>query len=640
MTKSRATSLRRIVPAVGATAVIALLVAVPATHASAASGSSVVPVYLEGEGNADITAELSSWQDDVAADTDDNVIMDYADNSGDYNARQNFIAGSDDYVISGVPFQPSELAQFPQGAKSVISVPLLPTGLAFLYNPPDGGFSVTKGQPDSNGNTVVVPYGPNEGNTVPYVPGETLSGCPQTGCPPVNVPSTNLAAMVQGDGKIVNGYPIDYWGQPSVLSTWDQTSLDYDPAAGDQFSPLPSLGQPVTFLRQDPDDEAYYLQKFLTSQAPTEWTFPAGEQEGEALPTGIGSPQVVGLAAELESFQGDYNPKSGGPPGGGTIAEVPPSGANLVEQDEDTLAQEVHEGKASSPGSPYAVPEFLGIQSANGDYVTPTPGAVEAGVDAGAAAGEQACSTEDTNSLYAMTNKVPGAYPLSWVDCLYAPSSGLTLAKTDALAGLIRYLVTTGQGYAEPNGDGKLPASYVAQGLAAANTLVADNCPGAGGTVVLTSRPTAYSPDPAGVSALGAVDQCVAKTASGAVTTPAGSTTPATTSSGPSAVSASNGSVFSTGGSDSDFSSGSVLPSTVAGIAANPAPAAAPATSPSAAVNGRLKPVEAAAIAANLPIPLSTSTAQHLDKLSALVVGAALFLIARRVYRHFAGAGQ
>ena len=37
------------------------------------------------------------------------------------------------------------------------------------------------------------------------------------------------------------------------------------------------------------------------------------------------------------------------------------------------------------------------------------------------------------------------AYPLVWVDHLYAPAHGLSIDKTEGLAMTIRYLATTGQ---------------------------------------------------------------------------------------------------------------------------------------------------------------------------------------------------
>jgi hypothetical protein len=612
-------------------ALLGLVAVIPAARASQAA-TSVTPVYLEGEGNADVTAELSSWQNDVAADTSDNVIVDYADGAGDYHARQDFLSGSDNYVISGVPFTDSELAEL-GGSSAVVAVPLMPTGLAFLVNPPDGGFTVTK--TDSQGDTTTAPYGPSEGNTVPYVTGDVLTGCPQTGCPPVNVPATNLAAMIEGDGTDVNGLPLNYWGQPQVLDSWDQSALDYDPAAGDSFSPLANSGEPITYLRQEPDDESYYLQSYFSSQAPSEFNFPASSaDDGEALPTTLqgSQPSELGLNAEITAFESDYDPKTSGPPGGGTIAEVPPSGANLVEQSEDALAQEAHANK-STAGSAYAVPEFIQLQNDNGDWVPPTPGAIEAAVDAGAAAGENACSATDNNAMYGMNNTVSGAYPITWVDCLYAPASGLTVSQTDALAGMIRYLATTGQTYMEPNGDGQLPAVYVTQALAAANTLVTDNCAAAGGSVVLTTRATPWTTVSAAVTALGAVDQCETALVASTVTTPttvAPSTSPATSS----PVVASPGNTFFGG---DVFSSTEETPPTTAAPAATSAPTTIPATAPS---QSSTKALVTASIAANLPEPLSTSFDQNLDKLSALVVGGALFLAARRIFRWMTRSGS
>ena len=63
------------------------------------------------------------------------------------------------------------------------------------------------------------------------------------------------------------------------------------------------------------------------------------------------------------------------------------------------------------------------MQNANGDWVAPTADAINKAVDAGG----------DT-PLYALTNKVPGRYPLVWVDHLYAPAHGLSIEKTEGLA--------------------------------------------------------------------------------------------------------------------------------------------------------------------------------------------------------------
>ena len=208
--------------------------------------------------------------------------------------------------------------------------------------------------------------------------------------------------------------------------------------------------------------------------------------------------QGPGLASEIGLIQQEGG--VGGFGGGGAVALVPPSGLS------DLYATETSQ-PYSLTNEP-TIAQWIGVQNANGDFVTPNPAAVEAGVDAGAAAGEAPCSATNQNALYAATNKVPGAYPLTWVDCLYAPTKGLSIAKTDALAGFIRYLVTDGQNSLHANGDAALPEQYVFQALAAANQVVTSNCPSAGGAVVLTSQPVPYAPTDPGVQSIGAVDQC------------------------------------------------------------------------------------------------------------------------------------
>jgi hypothetical protein len=589
------------------------------------------PVVLEGEGTADVAAELNAWQDDISADSGGSVTMDYSDGDGDAHARADFVSGNADYVISGVPFQPSELAGIKGGASSVISVPLMPSALEFLFNPPDGGFFVNK--PDGSD----VTYGPDDGNTIPYVPGETLDGCPSTGCPPFNAPASNLAAMIEADSGSSSS-PLNYWGNPAILATWDQTALDYDPAGGDTFNPL--SGAPVTFLRQEPDAENYYLQEYFSTVAPGQWNYPGPITE--SLPTTLAGsePTALGLKALLGDFESDYDPKSGTTPAGGTLAEAPPSANNLVEEDEDANFAQVHSGKAASP-SYYAVPDDVQLQNANGDWVSPTPGAIEAGVDAGASAGENACSTTDPNALYAMSNKVAGAYPLSWVDCLYAPATGLSISKTDALAGTIRYLATTGQSYLEPDDDGALPATYVTQALDAADALVRDNCPAAGGEVVLTSRSTAWTTVSPGVSALGAVDQCQAPLVPATGSSSTGAAPPTTLVPRSSITSGAGGNSFTL--PDSAFSVGGTnefgaADSTAGAATDSTGTSAAAGSSGSSASNGgagakRKRTLVTASIAANLPEPLSTSFDAGFDKLSALLLGGLLFLGGRKIYR-------
>ena len=97
----------------------------------------------------------------------------------------------------------------------------------------------------------------------------------------------------------------------------------------------------------------------------------------------------------------------------------------------------------------------------------PTPDAINKAVDAGR-----------RPPLYALTNTVPGAYPVVWVDHLYAPAHGLSVEKTEGLATLIRYLATTGQEKETGRGRGPPVGTARRQGARRRGPLVMSNCAG------------------------------------------------------------------------------------------------------------------------------------------------------------------
>src|SRR5262249_51199291 len=134
----------------------------------------------------------------------------------------------------------------------------------------------------------------------------------------------------------------------------------------------------------------------------------------------------------------------------------------------------------------------------HGDWVAPTADSITKAVAAG---GEK--------PLYALTHDAPDAYPLVWVDRLYAPAKGLSLEKTEGIAMLIRYLATTGQEKAGPGGEGQLSQPLVAEALAAADQLVTSNCTAAGGVVVKSDDPGPLAPASAGaMSKIGPMLHC------------------------------------------------------------------------------------------------------------------------------------
>jgi hypothetical protein len=700
-------------------AVVALALPVSTHRADAAA--SPPTVTLNGEGSWDVDAELGSWEADMYNDTGGDlavgsatcaastgaplgcVTVGYSPN-GDQVGLQGLVNGTADYAISGVPIQQTSLkpAAVPG---TIIAAPIMPSGLAFIFNEPDGG--LTFESEDAYGTPVnSATFGPQPNGTLPYPVGQEIPGCnPPTstsdGCPPFEVPATNLAAMMGGGGINSTGVTHD-WDDPAIVSIWDQEGLDLgspDDCGSLGENPLSGVAcqvaseadpndYPSVWIRQDPDDDNYYEQQWFTDPntpatggvtpasvwdppgttsppAPTE--FPVGTTTGGTK---------EGLISLLESSWDVLTPENTG----GSLVEAPPSGRTLADQNFEKSYQAALQAHLTPVQIP--VPEDLYVQNDDGDWVSPTPAAIEAGVNAGAAARESACSDTSTttksnlNALYGADHKVPGAYPVSWVDCLYAPTQGLSIAKTDALSGLVRYLVTDGQSYLEPDGDGKLPESYVKQALTAANTIVTDNCPGAGGQVAMTADPTIYSPVSTGVTALGAVDECEAPTNPTPITTPTttasspsttGPSSPTTTASSPSTTGPSSptttasspsttGPSWSTataGGSSSAFlgsgladydtttgggsastssSSGSGAASSSGNVAANKT--SSPSAGAPAGNEAKKAKVDlSAAIAANLPEPLTGTGGQSIDKLSALLLGGLLFLGARRLVR-------
>jgi len=96
--------------------------------------------------------------------------------TGGYTGRQDFLAGGLDYVLSGVPFTPAELAQLPGGAADPIDAPVQVAAMGVLMSPlhnsaAPGQFAIIRQLADG---------------TVQYLPQNVLP----------RVPSTNLAAML------------------------------------------------------------------------------------------------------------------------------------------------------------------------------------------------------------------------------------------------------------------------------------------------------------------------------------------------------------------------------------------------------------------------------------------------------------
>ena len=338
---------------------------------------------------------------------------------GSFLGRKDFLAGDLDFVLSGVPFSAEELTQVNGGASGLIDVPIQVSSMTFvLQRPVPDGLS-----------TLEIRCDPDDPNVVD--PTKCLVKKPYTGA--VRIPNTNLAAMAL---KYTGGVtpPLSTWNHPAVLG-----------AMGVPNFTTPLLAGPAPVLRSDQDEMNYYLQQYTATAAPTVWSgLKALETRIQWEPITERLPRQAGASRDGVEQQGQQLALGGGDPSSGTIsgftagvfAAVPASAVGGVRQ-----------------AFPKAKLEYVEVQNANGEWVAPTPASIDAAVNAGGAA-----------PLFALSNKVPGAYPLVWVDHLYAPAHGLSLAKTEGMAALIRYVATAGQDAAQPVGEGRLSAPLVAHG--------------------------------------------------------------------------------------------------------------------------------------------------------------------------------
>jgi hypothetical protein len=581
-------------PLVGALAtglvIAAATSSVHAAPAPAPAPAATSTVTLQGEGSWDPYREMTTWQNDLFGTGNKALItLNYLD-AGSQQARQDYLASGSslDYIISGVGFQPNELKQLKNGAKDLIDAPVFVGTTGFLLVPPitafaNGGFGVLRtdkcdpNDPSTPDPTACTTYYPYNG--------------------PVRVPNFLLAAMGQQG-------PLFQWDNPNILRALQISLSQGTDFAPPQFEPTTigaNLGQPAAFLRSDPSESDYYLQLFGDLWANPKSTPTVTEQlPNVARQTRQGVLQQV---QQLEVRQGTDPP--------GLIAPVQPSALSQFNTDEAAAHLE-------NPPPPIPPPaEWIWMQNANGDWVQPTTASIDAAVAAGGDA-----------PLYALTNKVPGAYPLAWIDHLYAPAHGLTVDKTEALATAIRYFATVGQGATKAQGDGQLSAPLVLQALNAANSLVSSNCTGPGRLIVQSSNPGVYAPPSMASASIGPMLHCTSGSPQSPKTPTSltggaaanGFTDNGSSLSGDNGIAAGGGTIgtsLSAGGASSGIGPGGVSSSrSLPSGASRHAGKRRGSGSGGGLVSG-----------VTLPLPWGRG---GLDRLTALVLGVGLFLLVRK----------
>jgi hypothetical protein len=533
--------------------------------------------------------EMTTWQNDLFGTSQTGLVnLNYLPN-GSYFGRQDYLAGSVDYVLSGVPFTSDQFKQLPGGASGLIDAPVQVAAMGILASPVQnvaqpGRIAVLRQFDDANQDIQWIPY---------------------TG--PLRVPSPNLAAMLFNfSGTLQNR-----WDNPDVINALGVTLECPTPTNGllacDTFTPTPPDSLPVPVLRSEPSETDYYLQQFAATAAPTVWSALQKSVKRSFAPSER-LPQLTALTRPGVQQQVDY---FGTPATPNQILEPVPPYATTI---------------------PKAPQTWIQVQNAAGQWEQPTPASIDAAVDAGG-----------NTPLYALTNNVDGAYPLVWVTHMYAPAHGLSVEKTEALATTIRYLATAGQAATSAAGDGRLSTALVLQALAAANQLVKSNCTGSGRTITVSDSPGPYAPPSLAAQSIGPMDHCQAAPP----TPPATTTTSARPTSTTSPPTRATAALSSSGGTSTPPPiGGSASGGSVAGTTASAEPATQAASAGSTAGPGgpppataRLVPVagsspkNGAVVLTALPLAPPWSGGRGWDTLSGLVIGALLYLAARRPAR-------
>ena len=510
------------------------------------------PLTIKGEGSWGSYREMLTWQNALGAASQP-VDMSYSAH-GSLLGRAAVLSGEADFAISGVPYSPAELAPA-GGAGAVIDAPIQVSTMGMLLEAPfPDGFVSLKLVCDPDDPTVTDPEA-------------CFQRTPYTG--PIRVPHQNLAAMMlkyPGPGVT----PLGSWNHPKVLQALGVPSLTTPPLAG-----------PAPVMRSDPDELTYYLQQYVKTAAPSVWAgIRAADARVQWEPITERMPRQVGSSRDGVEQQAQQLVLGGADPASGTIsnftagafAPVPPSALGGVLQT-----------------FPKAKLRFVELQNANGEWVAPTPASINAAVNAGGA-----------TPFFALTNKVPGAYPLVWIDHLYAPAHGLSVEKTEALATAIRYIATAGQNAGATVGEGRLSAPLTQVALAAANQLVVSNCTGTDRSTFQSADPGKYAPDVPEMKAIGTMTHCQNGGAPAAPTT-----------------------TFD--GSSTSFDSASSPTSNSSSSAT-----AAPASDTSVVVAKKETHRGAAALAASrLPLPVP-GAGSGVDRLATLLLGAGLYLLLRK----------
>jgi len=581
---------------------LSLLWAVEPLIAQAAESDPPEPVSLDIIGSPEASGPMSSWTVAMMTAPGSPTVSSFA--VGDLQARRRLIDGTADVIVTAVPFSAEESAELEATGRQVVAAPMQGVGMVPITSGPfPSGIDLCT--------WVEQPEDEDPGNEFP----------PDCLDPRDYVGSLRLSSKDLADVFLQRSDRL--WESPEVVS-W---LTGNDPTVG--LVPIPRQASPVT--RSDPGMPNLALQTYLSRTQPALWTqafsarFPplpeVGPGETWVFPGAPGRnmlSEAVGIVRLWQTAAGS----SGEPARGGAIAMSTPLEAFAA------LQAEAEEPEFDLNGNRNVRTELYIAQMRNGagEWLDVTPQAITT-----------ALAAADGTFLRAATENVPGAWPMSWVNTMYVPTSGLTGGEANAIAAVIRWQSTVGREGAAIIGDGQLPDAMVREALAAADAVVESNCDAAGLDTVETADPSDYAPA-GSLTELGELVWCDVPVAASAVTSTTspgdraanGTATAATGSSGgPSGV----GSGSSSGSSSSGGGSSSLAPIRAAATAS--ADAAATGAGSGAGVSAEVaeRELDAARISYTMPLALPGPDPYDFDRLATLALGGVLFLMGRWLFR-------
>ena len=520
---------------------------------------------------------------------------------GDAQSKERLITGGADIAVSGTPFTEAERKALEATGRSVIEAPVQAVGMSFLVSGPrPQGIQLcefVEQSPEDDPNNELPPD---------CFPVRDFEG-------PLRLTSANLADVFLESA-------VNNWQDPEFLSLL----AEFPPGGLSMVSPI-RPASPV--LRGDAGMANLALGSFLRTTQPVKWSarssslFLNPEPEPNATwpfdraPARLGMPDAVGVVRRW----GTASAAVDSPAESGAMTMATPLAAA------EAIRAEAEEPPFDAAGEANLKTDLYVAQLKNGagEWLSPTPAGITSALAAGAGA-----------PLFAVTQNVPGAWPLSWSNSIYAPDSGLTGVEANTVAAIIRWQSTVGRQRSAELVEGQLPDVLVAQALAAADKIVSSNCTAAGLKTVLTSDVERFAP--AGTLAdLGktlwcdtplegspVVDEGPAMDPfTGAVDALTGAIVPVVAG-----VSATSG---STSGTNSPLSASSATPSSASATAGSADFSAESADTATGGIAATLPPVTVARI---MPLPLPGSDPRF-DRLATLALGGLMFLGVRALMR-------